>query len=245
MRRVFPVLLILPTFAFAQKADDNPTLLGAGLRARPAYDGSASQRADLIPVVRYYGKSLFARTTQGILEGGARMQAAPGLAIGAQVAYEPGRKQSESALLRARTAPDLGPNASVGLHAEWDAKLGPAPFTLLGRLRQNLDDDRGAQADLRATVGVFQRQAVSIGLFGQSTWANSRYVRTFYGHPGVPAGGGLLHLGAGVLGSVDLGRHWVAVGSLEGRRLKGDAADSPLVERRSNWYGSAGLAYRF
>lgn len=244
MKRLFLLLALLPSAGFSQ-GNENPILLGAGLRSRPAYDGSGSQRADLIPVVRYYGKSLFARTTQGILEGGARMQAGPELAIGAQVAYESGRKPSESALLRTRGVPNIDPGASVGLHAEWDTRLGLAPLTLLGRLRQNIDDDRGAQADLRATVGVFQRQAVSIGLFGQSTWANSKYVRTFYGQPGVPAGGGLLHLGAGVLGSVDLGRHWVAVGSLEGRRLKGDAAGSPLVEKRSNWYGSAGLAYRF
>jgi MipA family protein len=244
MRCLFLLLAFLPSLGFSQNSD-NPTLLGAGLRSRPAYDGSGSQHGDVVPVIRYYGRTLFARTTQGMLEGGARYQATPGLAVGAQLAYEGGRKTSESELLRARGAPNLEAGASVGLHAEWDTKVGPAPFTLLGRLRQNLDDGRGAQADLRATVGVFQRQSLSLGLFGQSTWANGQYVRTFYGQPGSAAGGGLLHLGAGVLGSVDVGRHWVAVGSLEGRRLQGDAASSPLAERRSNWYGSAGLAYRF
>jgi outer membrane scaffolding protein for murein synthesis (MipA/OmpV family) len=32
---------------------------------------------------------------------------------------------------------------------------------------------------------------------------------------------------------------------MESRRLRGDAARSPLAERVSNYYASAALAYRF
>ncbi|MFL6573806.1 MAG: hypothetical protein ACJ8G4_18750, partial [Burkholderiales bacterium] len=53
-------------------AEDPPTIIGAAIRSRPAYDGSSSQVTDLIPQLRYYGKLWFARTTQGILEGGIR-----------------------------------------------------------------------------------------------------------------------------------------------------------------------------
>jgi len=48
----------------------------------------------------------------------------------------------------------------------------------------------------------------------------------------------------GLLWSVDLGRSWVAVGSLEYRRLQGDAARGPLAERTSSHYLTAGIAYR-
>jgi outer membrane scaffolding protein for murein synthesis (MipA/OmpV family) len=48
-----------------------------------------------------------------------------------------------------------------------------------------------------------------------------------------------------MLGALDLDRRWLVVGSVEGRRLHGDAARSPLAERKSNYYASAGLAYRF
>jgi len=47
------------------------------------------------------------------------------------------------------------------------------------------------------------------------------------------------------LWSVDLSREWVIVGNLEARRLQGDARLSPIVERATNYYASAGLAYRF
>ena len=200
---------------------------------------------DLIPVVRYYGKPLFARTTQGILEGGARTEIAPGLAIGAQLAYEAGRKRNESDLLKNNNIPDIDPGASVGVHAEWDTKVGPAPLNVLGRIRQNVDTERGAQADLRLTAGVYGSGSVQAGVFTQATWANRKSNRTYYGRPGFDPDGGLLFVNLGLLGSVDLAKHWVLVGSIEGRRLQGDAARSPLVERKSNTYASAGVAYRF
>jgi outer membrane scaffolding protein for murein synthesis (MipA/OmpV family) len=237
---------LFPLQVFAQTPPpEDYTLIGAGVRTRPAYDGSGSQTTDLIPVLRYYGKPLFARTTQGILEGGARTEIAPGLALGAQLAYEAGRKKSESGFLRERDVPDIDPGASVGAHLEWDTKAGPAPLNILGRVRQNVDRDRGAQADLRLTAGVYGSGSVQAGVFTQATWANRKSNRAYYGRPGFDPDGGLLFVSLGLLGSVDLSRHWVLTGSIEGRRLQGDAARSPLAERKSNHYANAGVAYKF
>jgi len=147
---------------------------GPGLRSRPAYDGSASQRIEVVPVVRYFGQPWFARSTQGVLEGGARMELAPGLHAGAQLAYEPGRQPSESDFLKSRNASGINHGASVGLHLEWDHKFGPMPITLLARARQHTDFDRGAQADLRLSAGVYQNGRVAAGLFTQATWASAK-----------------------------------------------------------------------
>jgi outer membrane scaffolding protein for murein synthesis (MipA/OmpV family) len=225
--RAFALLLIFPAIALAQ---DDYTLLGLGVRSRPDYDGSSKQEIDLIPVVRYYGQTWFARTSQGILEGGARKELARGLVAGAQLAYEAGNDRT-----------DLDPGASFGLHLEWDTKLGPAPFNLLGRTRHHFDTDRGAQTDLRATVGVYGRGGLLAGVFGQATWASDKWVRSYYG----TGEGGLLFTSLGVLASYDVTRRWVIVGSLEGRRLHGDAASSPITEDKTNYYASAGVAYRF
>ena len=86
----FLIGMILPLMAPGQE-----TLLGAALRSRPAYDGSATQRADIVPVILYYGRPWFARTTQGVLEAGARTELAPGFHAGAQLAYEPGPDNPE------------------------------------------------------------------------------------------------------------------------------------------------------
>ena len=58
-------------------------------------------------------------------------------------------------------------------------------------------------------------------------------------------GSGWLASSIALIWSLDLAPQWVVVGNLEGRRLQGDAAHSPLSERRSNYYATVGLAYRF
>jgi MipA family protein len=259
--RSFPlaaaILALAPVAAAAQTPAIEFGWLGAGARTRPAYDGSAAHQTEPIPSVRYYGKPWFARTTQGILEGGARLEVARDLHLGAQLAYEGGRKASEAEFLASRNVPDINPGASAGVHAEWDQYLGPMPIGLLARARQFIDTDRGAQADLRATAIVYggEGRAFTAALFFQGTWANARSNRSFYGvtpevsaGTGLPVytpGGGLLYTTGGLLWGVDLSREWIVVGNLEARLLHGDAAGSPLVERATSRYASASLAYRF
>src|SRR5437762_1483383 len=108
-----------------------------------------------------------------------------------------------------------------------------------------LDYDRGAQADLRATVGVYRNGPFQAGIFAQATWADHESMRRYYGQPGFDPSGGLLFASAGLLGSYDLDPRWSVIGSIEGRRLQGDAARSPLAEKKSSYDAIAGLAYRF
>ena len=245
--------LIVPLVAFAELSEQS--MLGPGVRTRPAYDGSDSRRWEAVPVVRYYGHPWFVRSTQGVLEAGARMALAPGLHAGAQLAYEPGRKASESDFLRAHSVEDVDRGASAGVHLEWDHKFGPMPIALLARARQHTDSDRGAQVDLRLSVGVFQKGPVGVGVFTQAIWASGKSTQSFYGITppqsavtGLPVfdpGSGLRAASVGLLYRVEVSRDWVVVGNLEARRMQGDARDSPLVERATNFYAAAGLAYLF
>jgi outer membrane scaffolding protein for murein synthesis (MipA/OmpV family) len=203
-------------------------LLGAGARNRPVYDGSGEQTTDLIPVVRYYGRPWFARTTQGLLEGGARYALNPGLDGGVQFAYEQGPRDGD-------------PGASLGLHMELDTTIGPAPLNVLARTRTHLDSDRGSEADVRATIGLYGSRGLALGVFGQGTWANEKHTEAYYG----VRHAGLLFTSVGILGSYDLARRWVAVASAELRRLASEPSRSAFVQDRTNYYFSAGLAYRF
>lgn len=221
MKRIAAFLLILASASAL--AED--TLLGAGIRTRPAWDGSNDQVTDLIPVVRYYGKPWFARTTQGILEGGARATLSGNLVGGVQLAYEAGRFNTH-------------PVASLGAHLEYDTRLGPAPLTLLARARHYLESGHGMQADLRGTLGVHQGGRSLAGLFVQFTFADPENTRAYQ----QANESGLLYTDFGVLGSYDLSRQWVLVGSAHLRRLNGDY---PLAQRRTGIYAAAGLAYRF
>lgn len=251
----FALTVFMPLTAIAQEFSTEYPMIGAGARTRPAYDGSSSQRVEPVPVIRYYGHPLFARSTRGVLEGGARVEVAPGLAFGGQVTYEPGRNPEESGFLKRNNVAGINPGAGVGLHLEWDTKLGPVPLDLLGRVRQRIDFDQGMQADLRITAGIYRKDRVAVGVFTQATWANAKSAGTFYGItpqqsavtglPAYEAGSGLLYTSVGLLWSFDLIPGWVAVGNLEARHLHGDAARSPLTERTSNYYVAAGVAYKF
>jgi outer membrane scaffolding protein for murein synthesis (MipA/OmpV family) len=247
------LLACLPSLAAAELSND--TLLGPGLRSRPAYDGSASQHTELVPVVRYLGAPWFIRSTQGVFEGGLRAELASGLHVGTQLAYESGRRASESDFLAQHGLADIARGVSLGAQLEWDQHLGPVPVTLLARARRHAHSELGAQFDLRLSAGILQSGPLAAGVFAQASAANAKSARAMYsvtpqqaasgGLPAFDAAGGWLYGSVGLLGSLDLATHWAMVGSLESRRLRGSAASSPLTERVNNHYASLGLAYRY
>lgn len=257
-RNLLLALLLAPLCfvpAQAQPAS-NPTLLGAGIWSRPAYDGADSQATALIPNVRYYGPVAFARTTMGLLEGGARWTVAEGLSVGGQLAYEGGRRRSESAFLAAHQLPDLPASLSWGLHAALERQIGPMPLDALLRYRQDADTARGAQLDLRLSAGVYSGSGLQAGVFAQATWADARASQYYYGITpelaalsGLPAhapAGGRLFDAAGLLWSYELvPSQWRLLGSLEARRLGPAALDSPLVQTQASRYASLSLVREF
>lgn len=247
--------LCLTPVAYAQDAGKGDTYIGLGARVRPAYEGADSRRVEAIPYLRLYAEHLFARTTQGMLEGGVRSGPLGGVVFGAQLAYEEGRITDESAFLKAHNFEDIDATASIGVHAEADWKIGPMPLNALARYRRNADSDLGAQADLRLTAGIFSRWGVNAGLFGQFTWSDEKATQNYFGltpqqssRTGLPAysaGAGLRNVAIGVLGSVDLSKHWLVLWGLNATRLEGDARDSPIAQEGTNWFANGGLAYRF
>jgi outer membrane scaffolding protein for murein synthesis (MipA/OmpV family) len=102
--RYLIALAFASSAALAQSDAQPSNFLGAGVRNRPLYDGSDRKSTDLIPLVRYVRGPLFVRTLPGILEGGARINVAGGLAAGLQLAHESGPRDSD-------------PGASIGTQA--------------------------------------------------------------------------------------------------------------------------------
>ncbi|HKQ24259.1 MAG TPA: MipA/OmpV family protein [Burkholderiales bacterium] len=240
--------------AFAQATDDEK-YIGVGARVRPAYEGADTNRVDPIPYLRLYGEHFFARTTQGILEVGWRTRPFGGVVFGAQLAYEEGIKADESAFLTEHHFADLDPSVSLGLHAEGDWKIGPMPLNVLLRYRHDVDSDNGSQADLRATAGILSWGRMRAGLFWQVTWGDEKSAQRYFGitpqqaaTTGLPAyspGSGARSIQAGLLGDVDIAKHWLGLWGITYQRLQDDTAGSPIVQDRNNWYANAGIAYRF
>jgi outer membrane scaffolding protein for murein synthesis (MipA/OmpV family) len=228
LARYLIALALVSSCAIANENTNGDGLLGAALRSRPRYDGADQQKGDLVPVVRYSHGAWFARTTHGLLEGGARFAMPGGLAAGVQVAHEAGPL-------------DEDPGGSLGAHVDWTAKLGPAPLNFLARLRKHTESERGRQLDARATMGIYGSRSLRAGVFAQATWATEQHLLAYYG----VADSGLLYTSGGLLSSYELGTCWLALGSAELRRLADAPARGAFVQERTNAYLTAGIGYRF
>jgi len=91
----------------------------------PGVDGSASQRTDLIPTVRYYGKPWFARTNPGHPRGRRQDGARARPQSRGAARLRRGTPRERIVFLRTTTSRTIKPGASVGLHVEWDQKSRP------------------------------------------------------------------------------------------------------------------------
>jgi MipA family protein len=248
-------VLCAPLAVCAQQKRDYGELVGAGLMVRPAYQGADTMVTQVIPMLRLFGEHWFARTTQGVLEGGYRVPLTSTLTTGVQLTYEPGRLTQDSAFLKSYNVPTLDWSTALGVHLEWDDDIGPAPVNALARWRQNLDLDQGAKADLRFTVGVVGTERLNAGVFTQLTWSSEKANQTYFGitssesaATGLPmysAGAGLRYGVIGLIAGYDLARHWVILGSAEVHQLMGSAKGSPFTQDSTNWYFTLGLTYRF
>lgn len=250
---------MLITFTGIANADEkyNPTLLGGALLAQPAYDGSRSTNVDPIPLIMYSGTPWFARTTEGILEGGVKTELFSNLDFGLQVAYEDGRNRHDSGFLKKHHVSNLDPTLSVGGFLQYENEVGIVPIDILARYRKGIETSRGDQVDLRITAGIYggEDKRLNVAIFAQTTWANSKYMQSFYGitnnesvSTGLSAynpGSGHLSNQIGFWASYDLTPHWILVGSAERHQLQGDAKNSPLTEQRYNNYFSLGIGYQF
>ncbi|MCT7295062.1 MipA/OmpV family protein [Ralstonia sp. CHL-2022] len=119
-------------------------------------------------------------------------------------------------------------------------------------------DILGNRQGLIANADVYASAPVGRWLFSLGTgvsWTNGQYMRTFFGvDDGQSARSGLpvfathaglrdVHLNAIVTCKLD--DRWTANGSLTVARLHGDAADSPITQRRQQTTAMASLTYRF
>lgn len=248
--------LFLSALTPAQAADTPPvtTLLGAGARTEPAYDGSDTSQLALIPVIRYYGQPWFMRSTFGMLEGGLRNEVFSGLTLGVQLAYEDGRNSKDAAFLSTHNLPTLHPSLSWGVHIELEKYAGPMPLIALLRYRQDIDSKRGTQTDLRLTAGIYSDNGINAGIFAQTTWADQTSANYYYGItpqqaassslPAYDGQSGTLFNAYGLLWSYDINPQWMLLGSVETRHVQSAVSNSPLLQQSGSSYISLGLAYQ-
>lgn len=233
-------------FAFVtQRLSEWKVVLGGGVRIGPKYEGSDEFKAMPLPFVSATFGDMLKIDPRGASVNVFRTH---GLSFSARFGYDLGRKEDDSDRLRGLG--DIDASAVVGARIGYE--LGP--IELYTAVDRNIGGSDGLQVRFGAeATHRYERFLFGAGVSG--TWADSRYMRTYFGiTPQQSAASGLAiyDIGSGlkrfdVEASVAymLTKNWMIRGQVGVGFLSGDAGNSPIVQSKSQPYGMLTIGYRF
>lgn len=230
-------------------------VLGGTLATTPTYAGGTSNKLGLRPVLAgRVGRWMLSSSSARAL---ANMELAGGISttvlqdsrwrvgVGARLTH--GRSSSDDAMLTG--LPNV--RSSLGLRTSVGYTLTPK-WHLSGTIQQDLFRGQGLRGNLGLGWSTPLSGGWALGVGGGLGWANARAMQTFYGvspdqaRAGRPAwtpSSGLESLGLSVGVSRPLSAHWRLAGNVGQNTLLGDAAHSPLTQRRTARTAQVTLAY--
>jgi outer membrane scaffolding protein for murein synthesis (MipA/OmpV family) len=240
--------------AMAQQENAWRVSIGGGLVSAPRFPGSDSQRIFALPFLgASYGRFFVGADPASASLGGIGMNLYRDTHWRLATALSAGlsrRKESDDPRLQGLGDVQRTVSAGVGIAytQDWFTVRTSALTDILNRGHGTL-----VRLDTLARYRAGERLTLFTG--PGLAWADNRYTKTFFGvdagqsvRSGLPqfdAHGGLnsarFSLGAGQ--AID--RHWRAAlfGSVS--RLQGDAASSPITERKNQYFFGALVSYRF
>ena len=213
----------------------------------PEYEGANTNHWRALPLLDARRGGFFAGTARGI---GYEFSPAANLAIGPRLSYRRGRDESDSPRLHGLGDVDGGAEAGAFFR-----------YTMNGWfVRGDIRNGVGSGTDgVVATLGGGHAMKFGTGnqliLDVSADWADSKYTEAYFGvNPAQAAASGLsVYTPGGGIKRFDMGMRWMhtynagwfsSLGLRLGT-LAGDAADSPIVERKQQTSVSAALGYRF
>ncbi|HDR2541361.1 TPA: MipA/OmpV family protein [Enterobacter mori] len=249
-------LLTTPVLA-AEQSEGNVLTLGGGVDVAPRYSGSDKSRVGAVQVVDYAMENgFFISTTRGVGYGNN----IGNLGYSAAVSYRTGRKDKDvssdsissgSDYLRgmgdikgsAIVVPGLGYKVTDWLHLQLQAEV---PVS-------ERDNGEAVHFGISSPLYTSPNNAVTLAL--TSSWGSDKYMQTYYGVSAAQsaASGFARHdAGAGIYAyslNLDwthrLTSRWSVLAAAGVTQLTGDAADSPIVQRKTSPMGRLKVTYSF
>ncbi len=247
---VFGLAFLALTCSVATHAAGNG-FIGAAVAVVPEYEGSDETRVLPVPMINYHRGAFFITPRAGLPALGLRTQIAPDVDAGVFLGMGLGRRASRTE--RTKGLENIDTHAAVGAYVEWR----PGLYSFGAAYRQAAHKGYGGAIDLRASYAVWQSGANNVRMGVGAEWMNRRAMDTWFGVSPEQAAsstyGLSTHDTSSGFKSASLfatwthrfNDQWSAIGTLGVNRLLGDAADSPLTARKTNGFGSAGVAYAF
>lgn len=251
--------LFLPANAHAQETpaegDDWTVVVGAGAIYAPDYEGSKDYEVLPFPYVSVGYKDIAYLRGPEIGVNVIRIKPAEDMKIsfGPIARYRRDRTEKRNRALiglgKVDTSIEVGGSARLDIGRAW-VELSVAKDVAGGH--------GGVVGIATGGVDVDLSDDLSLSLSGTTSWADNKYMRSYFGvtpaqapRSGLPvfsAGKGIKDAGANIGLHYRLTDHWMIAATGGYSRLLNDAKDAPLVELRGSpdqWQGGVFVAYRF
>jgi MipA family protein len=235
--------------------------LGGGLRV-PDYQGSRSARNQ--PLLGF--AMTYRSQDRGSVEMGSRglnwtLVQTPGHSAGVGLGVDPGRiDNGDKKITPLGLRPGSERLAGMGtigaaavLSAFGTAQAGFLPLT--ASVKHAAGSHEGTQADLGLALPWKIGRHAELRFGPSLTWADRRYMQAFFGVTAAQSkasrfaeftpGAGLKSAQLTLDADMAFSRHWHAMAKLQAQRLVGDAAHSPVTEKRLQAAGWVGAMYQF
>ena len=216
--------------------------VGGGLAVTPDYVGGGDFRlVPLIAVDYQHASGFFASTGRGI---GYQIKSGP-FALSGAVGIEGGRRERDrrfgmgSDALRGMGDVKSSATANFGITYTLDNGMSLGLKSVLALSNR----ERGNHYQLGLQKPLLSTAVDQLGLFAMADYADAKYMQTFHGvtvaqsvrsgYRAFEASAGFQKVGVGLNWNRKLSDKWSANSTLGVFRLVGDAADSPLTQRKT------------
>lgn len=236
-------------------ADDPPSMLGPSWRVdlgvnvgiHPAYPGARRYGPTAMPDASINYKNRLSLGPDGL---SLNILSVPGLSFGPVIGFMEGRDHKDAARLSGMG--DIQPAIALGGFVRWRQ----GPYEIAAILRQAVTHSNyGLQASLRGNYHVRMSRDVELAFGPDLDFGNAHYEQTWFGVSqsqsaasglaAYRAHGGLQDAGAHVRLSWHATPRWTLRTYAGAKQLLLDAADSPIVERQTEYSAGVGAGYRF
>lgn len=219
--------------------------IGVGPSYNPAFEGSRDYKWHAVPVISLQYRDVL-KVNNNEVDFTAFNQvfnfgegAISKLEIGPSVSLDFGRSESASRDLRGMG--DVGFSFELGGYVSYRTEF--------AKLELDFSHDvanghGGGMLDIDASTTLYRGERVSLGVNATVTLATSKYLKSFFGVTAARAAasglptfhpkGGLKDVFLGVQASYDVTDELAFVAHMGYERLLGDAANSPLIQRRGD-----------
>lgn len=221
--------------------------VGAGIDFQPLYEGSGRYRILPAPVfdIRYRDIA-FLSTGEGL---GVNLLRGKTYRAGIAISYDLGRDQHVTGRLNGIGS--VGPAPEAKLFAE----VAVLPFVIAANIRRGIGGHDGWIGDLGVYMPIVGTKELAVFLGPAVTYADDRYMRSYFSinqvqaaHSGLPlyhATGGVKNVNFGLSAIYHFTDKWFLDADFGVERLLGSAAGSPIVESRYQFGSTIILGYEF